>query len=29
LVPVYICMYYKYLEPRKPSLSMSLDGCND
>ncbi len=28
LVPVYICMYYKYLEYRKPSLWVSLDSRN-
>ncbi len=29
LVPVYICMFYRYLESRKPSLQVSLDCCND
>jgi len=29
LVPVYICMYYRYLESRKPSVSVSLYSCND
>jgi hypothetical protein len=29
LMPVYIYMYYRYLESRKPSLSVNLDICND
>jgi hypothetical protein len=29
LVPVYICMYCRYLEFKKPSFSLSLDSCND
>jgi hypothetical protein len=29
LAPIHTCMYYRYLESRKPSISVILYGCFD